>query len=308
MKLKCHDVRVLLVATILIVSASLANFAHAQEASPTPVRDGVLVRIDVPELPGPTDPDVEVWLVRFLLDPGASVPPSTDLWVSLAFVEQGELTFTVEGPGEVIRFGGQTEALQANDDVPVDVVLGPGDTLRAGTGTRTGVRNDGAARASVLDFLVFSPIEEDEVAEVEEDEVPVEQLSGVTPQGLSVGLATLPQGPGRFTIERVTIEPGDAIAPYQISGAEVGVVEQGTLRLSVDSGQVWVWPNMLHRTDADGMPSPETIESESRRTLQPGDGYVLSTAASETWQVEGTEPVVILRGVVEPMTMATPVP
>jgi quercetin dioxygenase-like cupin family protein len=299
---------VALFAILLIMAAMIPGLTRANEATPTPATEGVLVTIDVPELPGPPEPGVEVWFVRFLLDPGASVPSSADLGVSLAYVEEGDLTFTVEGTAEILRADGQVEALQANPDVPVEVVLGPGDTLRTGTGTRTGVRNDGSVSASVLDLLVFSPLEEVEAAEGEEAEVPLEELSGVTPQGLSVGFATLPEGPGRFTIERIVIEPGEAVAPYQISGADVGVVEQGTLRLGVDAGQVWVWPKMLDRTEADGMPSPEPIEPETERTLQAGDAYVLSTGARGTWQIEGSEPVIILRGVVEPVSVATPVP
>lgn len=91
-------------------------------------------------------------------------------------------------------------------------------------------------------------------------------------------------------------------------GVEVGAVERGTIRLRLTAGEAWIWPRAMSPTPEAEMTGPESIQAGTEHVLQTGDGYVLPTGASGFWQVDGDEPVTILRAVVEPESVATPAP
>lgn len=290
----------LIVPMLVMTMAVSPSFVRAQEATPAPAAVGELVRVAVPQLPGPPDPGVEVWLVRFVLDPGVVFPPSPDLGVGLQYVEQGDVTFVVEGSVEVVHAGGVRESIVGTAGTPVELPLGPGDTLVSGSGTRTGFRVTGAAPASVLGFLVFSPIEEATAMQAEAEVTPVDQMSGVQPMLLSAGRGSLPEGPGTLVIERIVVAAGTRADVDRTTGVEVGNVEQGTIRLGLTTGEAFVWPDAASPAPNTGSTGPETIATGSERDLESGDGYALPTGSTGFWQTQGSEPVTILRGVVQP--------
>jgi hypothetical protein len=292
----------LLGVTTVIALASAPALVRAQ---PPPAAQATeLVRVAVPTLPGPPDPGVEVWFIRYTIDPGVTLPPSSDLGVSLIYVEQGDLTFTVEGTTvKAVRPNATPQAVPTAGGTPADVRLHTGETLLTGTGNRTGVQNASREPAIVLVLYVFSPLEEMQGTEGA-NATPTGQETGVGQQPLAAGGGALPEGPGTIVIERVEVRPGERTAEKTRLGIEVGAVEQGSARLTAIPPGALVWP-WSKGADVDSEPIFGSAPTE--RMLQTGDGYALPNGVEGFLFAEGNAPATILRAVVEPQGGATSV-
>jgi quercetin dioxygenase-like cupin family protein len=285
----------------------LPAVAIAESATPTPTATGAgtLVHVDVPSLPGPPDPGVEVWLVRYEIEPGAAIPASPDWGAGLVFVERGPVIFSEQRAVQVIGRDGRSRSAGSSGDSPFDLTLEAGETLVTGTGTATGIRNDGAGAASVLFFSVFSPLEEESASGAAA--TPTDTLPGVTPILLAAARGQLPEGPGSLAIERITLPAGERVSAAASAGIEVGVVEEGAVQLGLMIGDVWVWEDAISPVPGRGTAGPKMIAPGLTWILRAGDGYGIGAGAVVGRDVIEDRGVTILRAVVEPAGVATPV-
>jgi quercetin dioxygenase-like cupin family protein len=137
----------LAVLVALLTLGPIARPAAAQDA--TLPADGMQVApgVTVEEVPSkPGNPPV----YRIHLDPGASVAfDNTDPSISLVFVEQGTVAFTIAAPVSVTRAGAVDQPAEPVV-AAVEFTSGPGDYFIAPANTAAQLRNPGSEPATVL--------------------------------------------------------------------------------------------------------------------------------------------------------------
>jgi hypothetical protein len=271
---------VLLAAIPGIGPAEVAGMPATPRAGPSL---GVLGNATVDQLPAP---DAEVWFLRFGFAPGGFLPPDRQIGPTLIVVESGMVTLTADRPVTVI-YPNDNATPAAEQPIPAsELFLKPGDVALVVDGTTIGVRNDGGEPANALALLLFSPQREGE-------STTSAQPVGVTQQLLGVAAARFPAGPGTLTIERVEVAPSTSESVGEADGAEVGAVEQGTVKIDLASGRMWI-----ARSASRG--GVEEVRPGTAAAIAAGDGYGLARAVA-TWSAEAGRSAVVLRARVVPM-------
>ena len=271
--------------------------AGAQDATPV-VDETILARFPLQLLPGPPDPGVEAWFLGYLVEPGGSQSITTDMGPTLMYVATGTITLSVEGTLAVHRADGSEETVEAAAGEPADVALAAGDAALSMKGNRVGGRNDSDADADVLQFLVFSPMDEETGSEEGVQ-------TGMRPRLIAVGRGTLPEEPGVIMLRRIRHAPGATGARESMPVIEVGGVEAGTMTADITAGEALRWPQMmtfdLSAANADtdaATPSPrERIGAGDSVTLTEGDGYALADDVTLTW-IAGDAGVTLIQAVI----------
>jgi hypothetical protein len=265
----------------------------AQSPVASPVKGdaptGVLAEFQLRELPAP---HAEVWFIRMTLEPDGSLPMGAQGGPMILHVESGELMLALDGP--VVTVSGQPAS------EPGELVLATGESLFVPTSTGVAMTNPADAPASFLMLLMYAAETEGEGGQG------MEEPTGLTQRGISVGTAEFMPMPATIAIERVVVEPGGTAATGggmdgQMGpgwmGMDLGAVESGAATLLVErqAMDMLVWPGML---DTD-MPQPERIALGGSVDLAAGDAYAMFNSTL-TWTATGDEPLTILRVVITP--------
>jgi hypothetical protein len=271
-----------------------------------------LAEFPLDALPGPADPGVEGWFLRFTGAPGASVPLTADIGPSILYVESGAVTMRYEGTVRVRRAGAdaEEEVPTAAAGAPLEVALAPGDAMLTVKGNRSGGANTAEGDASVLQWLVMSPIDEVAAMEEEMDEPAIPFL----PHMIAVGSASLPEGPGVIALDRQIFVAGESQRSDEHQAFECGGVEAGGLSMTIVAGEMFHWPGIMAfdpaAAEAAGMATmeaggtPEATGPDIDRfaagdmvDLATDDGYAFGPGTTLDWTV-GPAGATLLRGVI----------
>jgi hypothetical protein len=291
------------VAVAAVLPAVLmARQAAAQGSTPIVIEEqptGLLGQVYVDQLPVP---HAEVWFIRFMLEPGGSLPLDVQIGPTVAVVESGELTLVTDQPVEVD--GGM--ASPGGTGAMLETVVTSGQTVYVHEDTSLAARNDGDAPVSFLTLLTFSGVREVEAMEQQPEGTPAEPV-GFTQQPLGVTRAEFPEGPGTITIERLVLNPDGAARTDVPDGAIAGGVERGSVTVSVDSGNGFLWRDMMQPLGPEGgteEPRREAIGPGDAGDLVANDGFGFWDAGID-WQAGG-DGVTMIVARVEPAAAATP--
>jgi hypothetical protein len=247
--------------------------------------------IGVPVQDLPT-PEAEVWLLRYTLDPGASLTELQQVGPTLLLVEQGEVTLTSDGP---LTFRSQTATRSPVAPTPStgSTTVAAGEGAFIAGGTRLGVRNDTAQQSRLLVLKVFAP-DQKHLADI--PGLRTTAPSGVTVQPISNGPAPFPGGSGFLVIERDVVDAGQSAVSGIYSGVEVGAVEGGMARVMFLDGQNWFRPRILADYAEAAVGGPVPLHPRATLELTADDGF-MSRQGSLVWRSTGNDPLVIIRGV-----------
>ena len=132
---------------VLLGLGPLALPSAAQDATPPARTLEIAPGVTAEEVPAePGSPP----LFRIHLDPGAAVAfDDTDPSLSLVYVEDGTVTFTIAAPVSVTRAGAEDQAAEPIV-AAVEFTAGPGDYFIAPANTAAELRNDGTDPATIL--------------------------------------------------------------------------------------------------------------------------------------------------------------
>lgn len=244
-------VRSLGIGLAILMTLLLLAPAAAWQGTPAPGAEppvGVLAEADIPVLPSP---DAEVWLVRYELAPGGTLPSQAMIGPTLALVESGELTLASDQPLERLDDPASTGSGEMVLAADAAVSVPDGATLEA--------RNDGDAPVVFLMLMAFTPEREMAAMAAESTGDPV----GLTVLGLAVTHGAFPEGPGQIRIGRRSA-PAGATVPYQAQDTAVTMlVEQGGGTLTVADGVCGVFPPMETNSDVImvGPGHPQGVDS-----------------------------------------------
>jgi hypothetical protein len=268
--------------------------AQGVPATPVPgeAPTGVLAQFPIDALP---TPHAEVWFLRTGLEPGGILPAGKQIGPLVMYVESGTLTLVTDQPVTVSTASqsvtpGAAAAPAANE---FQTVLRPGDSVLVDDGTMLTVTNDKDEPSTFLVVAIYAAEREGESGEGGAEPI------GLTQQGVAIGIAEFPAGPGTLAIERAVVEPGDTLENDSghgmgINGIELGAIEQGSIEATFEMGSSWLWPQIL-TTFGDRQP----IDPGATIEMTAGDGYYTFDGSS-TWTVTGDEPLVVLRVVIMP--------
>lgn len=252
-----------LLALLLIAPVS------AQGGTPVPMDGqpaGVLAEVQVEALPSP---HAEVWFLRFELEAGGSLPLGLQVGPTVGVVEAGEVTIVTDQPVEI---DGSAPMATPAAEGELTTVATAGQVVYVHEDTDLTIRNDGDAPVSLLALLLFSPERETESMESDQPAEPVGMSQ--TPIGLTVG--EFPEGPGTIAIERVVLEPNATVRADLPGGAIAGGVEEGSVAVTAESGNGFLWPEMmvpLGPAGGDQAPERIDIEGSGEGELEAGDGF-----------------------------------
>jgi hypothetical protein len=295
------------VAVAAVLPAVLmARQAAAQGSTPIVIEEqptGLLGQVYVDQLPVP---HAEVWFIRFMLEPGGSLPLDVQIGPTVAVVESGEATLVTDR--QVAIDGNMPMASPAAGDRSYETVATTGQVVYVREDTALSVRNDGDAPVSFLTLLTFSGVREVEAMEQQPEGTPAEPV-GFTQQPLGVTRAEFPEGPGTITIERVVLDPNEAARTNVPGGAVAGGVERGGVTVTAHSGDGFLWPDMMTPLGPDGGDQPpERIDLMGGGTgdLAANDGFGFWDAGID-WQA-GNDGATILQVRIEPLGAATATP
>jgi hypothetical protein len=282
---------------ILFLALAQLGTTSAQNLPATPVpRDaptGVLAEFRVDALP---TPHAEVWFLRMALDSGGSLPAGKQVGPVVVYTESGAVTLATDQP-VAVSTADETAPPGATAASPVaegfETVLQPGESALVDDGTTLTAVNTTPEPASFLVVFIYAAEREVELGEGGGEPV------GLTQQGISFANAEFPIGPGKLTIERIIVEPGDSLESdsghgMSIGGVDLGAIEQGLAEVTFEMGSSWLWPDILNEV-GDRQP----IDPGATIVLTTGDGYSTYDGSS-TWTVMGDESLVLLRMVVVP--------
>jgi hypothetical protein len=281
--------------------------ALAQGSTPVVVEAGpagVLGQVQVGALPSPR---AEVWFLRFMLDPGGSMPGDLQIGPTVAVIESGELALVTDQPVEI---DGDAPMATAAADAEGEwtTIATAGQVVYVHEDTMLAVRNDGDAPVSFLTLLTFSPERETESMNAGEAAgTPPAEPVGFSQEPVGLTVAEFPEGPGTITIERIVLESSETARTDVPGGAIAGGVEQGSLAITLDAGNGFLWPDMMEPLGpAGGDQAPERIDlaSGDSGALAARDGFGCWDAGID-WQAGG-DGATILQVRIEPAMTATP--
>jgi hypothetical protein len=132
---------------VLLALGSLARPSAAQDATPPAQTMEIAPGVTAEEVPTELgNPPV----FRIHLDPGAAAAfDDTDPSLSLVYVEEGTVTFTIAAPVSVTRGGAEDQSAEPIL-AAVEFTAGPGDYFIAPANTAAELRNDGTDPATIL--------------------------------------------------------------------------------------------------------------------------------------------------------------
>ncbi len=266
------------------------------EGQPT----GVLAQVQVDALPSP---HAEVWFLRFMLEPGGSLPLDVQIGPTVIVVESGELTLVTDQPVEID--GNLPMATPATGDGTYETVATTRQVVYVHEDTSLAVRNDGDAAVSMLALLTFSPERETEA--MNQQSGPPAEPVGLTQMPIGLTAAEFRAGPGTITIERVVLDPNATARTDVQGGAIAGGIERGSVEVAPDAGHGFVWPDSMQPLGPQGgseAPRRVDVEPGDSGELVANDGFGFWNAGLD-WQA-GNDGATILQVRIEPVVAATP--
>ena len=289
----------LLVALLLVLTPPRMTSAQGLPATPVPgvAPTGVLAEFAIESLP---TPHAEVWFLRMSLDPDGTVPLGPQAGPTVLYAESGQLALATDGPMTLGGAAAIAAAGSATLEGATETLLDAGSSVLVPEGTSVAVKTAVGKPATFL-FLLMYPAEREG-----ESEEPSDEPVGLTQQGLSVGTAEFPLGPGTLTVERVVvaaagtmatdIQPPEGIWPGWM-GIELGAVETGAAEVVFESRtlQNLTWPAMA----TGGMAEPEQVPLTATVQIGQGGGYAAFNSTL-SWTATGDGPLTVLRAVVTP--------
>lgn len=279
----------------LIATLAVFPWLHAS-AQPTPGVDrstDMMVSATVDHLPQDI---AEVWLVRMVIQPGARFPMIQQPGPTLLAVESGNVTITTDSP--VIRVS-DTHSLPSSPAVSGagDTSLTVGEGVSSPVGAKLEVRNDGEQVAEVLMLAVFAA---GQGMQLVTEDIPSPEPRGWSVGPVAIGVATFANARGILIIERDVVPPNASAYSSTFNGIEIGVVEQGSARVTYQSGTGLHVPGVRATPGGSANAEPVQIPEGVMADLAAGDGYT-ARGASLTWRAGTEEPLVVLRAQVVPM-------
>jgi hypothetical protein len=281
---------------ILMALLMVGPVAAQERATVVPAEQPteVLALVSVDALPSP---HAEVWFLRFMLEPGGSLPLDVQIGPTVMAVEAGVLTLVTDQPVEI---DGATAAT-------TETVASAGQVVYVHKGTALAARNDGDVSVSVLTLLTFSGVVEVEQQQATGDTPQAEPI-GFTQMPIGLTAAEFPEGPGTITIERVVLDPNATARTDVPGGAIAGGIEQGGVTVTVNSGNGFVWQDMMQPLGPQGgsrQPRRADVVAGDSGDLVANDSFGFWNAGVG-WQA-GDDGATILQTRIEPLATATPV-
>jgi hypothetical protein len=215
----------------------IGPMAAAQEGTPTatsvPIAEQAIFshtfsQEDLP--PG----EVQAFFYRLTLSPGESLPflvgpfcgcpgQSVTPGVGIEAVTEGAYTVRLDAPFAVVRGGDEEEIAPGTD-----VTLTPGEVgVFPDYAAPADIRNDGSGPASVIGVAVVS----NESTATPAPSLPMGLETEELARAVPADWRRLPSGPVTLTLRRLTLPAGAALGPYEASGLETFLVEQGEVGL-----------------------------------------------------------------------------
>lgn len=278
---------------LLSVLVALSPFIAMAQASPESDASAITpftIAVPVDNLP---TPEAEVWLVRYILEPGGSIPQLNQPGPTLAVVEQGDITLITDKPVKL------KNTLYLSPPSSVDrpkgaTMLGEGEGALIPAETRLGITNTSDLQSRVLVLKVFSP-EQKRRANIPTG-IPTYMPSDVIVQPVSHGLVSFNDGAGVLVMERRVINPGRSTVGGVFNGVVIGALERGEARATFLDGSNWMWPNILTDYEKSAIGGPVPLNPGAIIDLSTGDGFT-SKNGYLTLRSTGEEPLVIVRAV-----------
>ncbi len=218
--------------------------------------------------------DVEGVFYRLTLRPGTTLPlllgpycacrsPMVAPGIGVELVEAGTYTIRLNAPFTVVRDGVEEEVAAGTE-----ATLSPGDVARFPDYAAPGeIRNAGTDDASVLGLALLSPQKESgtPVPDLPQGVMSTE-LSHITPMDWS----KVTPGPISVALRRLSLPAGAALAPYEPTGLETILVEDGEISLAfIPVGETEPSTPLVFR---DGHASPFLSVPPGTRRVVRNDG------------------------------------
>ncbi len=280
-----------LLALLLLLGGAGASLARQATPVATEIAPGItsaqLAVADIDALPRDSS---LILLARYTLAPGAEVPPSAGQSVGLYYVESGELAVTGTGAVSIIRAGQSDAEIK---DPGTEAVISAGDVLYTGVCVEGGLRNDGAAPATLL-LGAVAGLRPGQCPGA----TPVATGSnnpGLTTEFLAIGAsAPLPVLPAQLAMVKLTYAPGAADPQASAyAGTVLARIDSGTLGFTIESGEGTVIrkpadPNAFFTARQD--PLIPGVEE----TVNPGDFVYETGGTASQARNTGTEPATLI--------------
>lgn len=277
------------VLALLLTLMPVLTAAQATPGTGAPAR--MVIAVPVSDLPRPA---AEVWLLRYILDPGVSLPEIQQVGPTLVVVEQGEVALTSDGPVTLKNTLG-TPPPKAATSPAGSTTLNVGEGALISGGAQLGMQNDSDQQSQLLVLKVFSP-DQKKLANIPTG-IPTFASFGVTIQPIANGPASFAGGAGVLVIEQDVVGAHRSTVSGTFNGVEVGALEGGEARAVFMSGSNWLWPRILTDYPDCAVGGPVPLHHGAALELTADDGY-MSMKGSLTWRSNSDEPLIILRAVV----------
>ena len=270
----------------------------AQEATPVPVApgEGMAEILAVGRLEAVPPGPVVVDLIRATFPPGSTTPPGPDPGPSLVSVEQGALSFELEGPASLTTAATPDTTPPGPAPVEGGVTLYPGDSLLIPAETGFRAFNDGSEPAVALVGRVYPPVPAGPGTPPALAGTPPAAGSPVDYVTLVAGVAELPPPtPAALVLARLNYPAGAADpAPSENAGPLLAYVDEGTIGYTVVSRQ-----SEVYRSRGGGSPEPATLAPERAEpgvevTLRAGDAVFEAHGTVSAARNAGSEPAGVL--------------
>jgi hypothetical protein len=275
-------------ALLLALMPVMSVGAQATPTTDVPARMTIAVPVD--DLPSPA---AEVWLLRYIIEPGGSVPQLNQSGPTLIAVEQGEVTLITDGPVTLKNALGSPTPVTATSPAGA-TNLGESQGALVPSDTRLGMTNNADQQSQVLVLKVFSP-DKKRRASIPSG-IPTVTPSRVTVQPISNGPVSFSGSSGVLMIERDVVEARQSTVSGIYSGVEVGALEGGEARVIFMDGQNWFRPRILTNYADAAMGGPMPLNPGATINLSANDGF-MSMEGSLVWRSISDEPLIIIRGV-----------
>lgn len=280
----------IVLALLLSLLPSL-GMAQATPIANAPSMNPFEIAVPVGNLPLP---EADVWLLRYTLEPGGSVPLLHQPGLTLLLVERGEVTLITDGPVTLTNTLSSPQPVAATTPAGATTLGGDQGALVPGD-TRLGMTNTTVEQSQVLVLKVFAP-EFKRRANIPTG-IPTIMPSGVTVQPISHGSASFEGAAGVIVIERTAVDAGQSAVSGIVNGVEVGALERGAARVTCMSGRNGIFPRILTNYNQIALASQVPLNPRATVNLSANDGY-LSTEGSLVWRSTSDEPLVVLRAMV----------
>jgi predicted ester cyclase len=219
-------------------------------------------------------------LVRTIAAPGSSQPLRAALGPQLLYVETGRLTVAIsaDAADQSTRWRAPSPSATEGPDAVVpggETTMAEGELLLLPVGSKATATNQADTSTTFLTIALRAPGASSGSEALATPAVATVDLAGRMP-------ATLPTGPARVGLGRVTLAAGASLRVHA-PGAALLAVEAGTLSQTITDGTTW------SRHGADG-----AITTAGDGTLRAGDATLMELGASAELRSAGDAPLVLL--------------